>query len=55
MSTLPSVPRVAVADDAAVMLVFLNADSGVKTLDLLLTQEPNAAGKMFYALFKTES
>ena len=30
MSTLPSVPRVAVAADAAVMLVFHNANSGVK-------------------------
>ena len=29
MSTLPSVPRVAVAADAAVMLVFHNADSWV--------------------------
>ena len=30
MSTLPSVARVAVAADAAVMLVFHNANSGVK-------------------------
>ena len=52
MFTLPSVPRVAVA---AVMLVFHNANSGVKTMDLLLTQEPNVSGKMFYAFLKAES
>ena len=62
MSTSPfaSLPHVAVAADAAVMLagvtdmVFLN-ELVRNIMDVLIIQEPDVSMKMFYALSRAES